>query len=146
MNLKTVGIVAAVLVVGYAVLYFALSMNEGEEPAGGGTGGDLTAEIAASAAQLNANAPQKIDEATTLVRVTSEGVRLKYLFEIKTDDLPGMRDAMRARVPASVRRGVCASPDTRGVVNRGGEFLYRYRAENGEELAEFVVTAADCDG
>ena len=92
-----------------------------------------------AATQFNRHLPMKVDEITTLERVSSEGGRLTYHYGIDKPaaEIPAaLRDALKT----AVRDNVCKAEDMRATIRSGGSYRYLWLDRARTPLVELVVS------
>jgi hypothetical protein len=95
--------------------------------------------------ELSKSVPQKVDEYTTLVDVTSRDSTLVYVCEIntgaKSDE--AVRKEDNDRMKRAITRGTCNT--SQRFLNSGISLSYLYRsAKTKEKLFQFDVSKKDC--
>ncbi|UNY42247.1 hypothetical protein PP918_gp39 [Pseudomonas phage UFJF_PfDIW6] len=107
----------------------------------------LSKLVSEAAAKLNAQAPKKLDEITTLVRAeASIGQRLTIYYTLENYDAYA-KDFSLDRVRSAAIKNACdkdkggkgASPLSLGVI-----YTYVYTRENGKAIGKFDVSQKDC--
>jgi hypothetical protein len=102
----------------------------------------LRRNIEATAAQINASAPVRIDSLITLERASASGTTLTQYLRVGIDrvDIAGSR----ARLTRDLRRQTCSNVEMAVAVSEGGRFVYSYSNSRGKHLLD--VTVSDCAG
>ena len=92
------------------------------------------------AKQFNRNLPLKVDEITTLERLSTEGARLTYHYVI---DRPAAEvpETMREALRTATKAQVCKAEDMRATIRAGGSYRYLWVDRMRTPLAETVVSA-----
>ena len=113
---------------------------------GGGpaTGGEsfadksLRADLAATAARLNAGTPRQVDRLTTLERVSVSGFTLsqEYRMSVGRAEFAGAR----TRIEAGLRRMVCSDRAAADAIGDGARFAFVYRDRAGRPVIDYTVT------
>lgn len=107
----------------------------------------LSKLVSEAAANLNAQAPKKLDEITTLVRAeASMGQRLTVFYTLENYDAYA-KDFSLDRVQSAVTKNACdkdrgdkgSSPLSLGMI-----YAYVYTRENGKTVGRFEVSQQDC--
>ena len=102
--------------------------------------------VSEAASRINAQAPKKLDEITTLVRAEAlNGNKLATYYTLKDYDSYA-KDFSLSAVKVAVTKNVCdkqsrlsESPLALGMTHR-----YIYTRENGTEIGSFEVSRKDC--
>jgi hypothetical protein len=99
-------------------------------------------ELAASAAELNRDAPKKIDEITTLTSVTSAGRFLQYNYRIseKGSDIEQLRTSLRKNIVSLA----CKDFDAKRQMKEFG-IAYRYIYELPDHKEPLIIIAAHAE-
>jgi hypothetical protein len=99
-------------------------------------GQGLEATLRRMAAGVQSN---RVDEATTLLRVDGDGTTLRYIYEVSTDGM-ALSDAMRT----GVLKHNCALEALRPVIQAGATIEHVYRRRDGSEIGTVLVTRQLC--
>ena len=107
----------------------------------------LSTLVNQAAARLNAQAPKKLDEITTLVRAeASMGQRLTVYYTLENYDAYA-KDFSLNRVQSAVTKNAC-DKDKVGKgpspLSLGMSYAYVYSRENGKLIGRFEVSQKDC--
>ncbi|HEY0011380.1 MAG TPA: hypothetical protein VGB79_00845 [Allosphingosinicella sp.] len=90
--------------------------------------------IAAAAAELRPQLPQRVDETTTMTGVSAEGRRLTYeatvAIDVPADELADAEAALTREQTTLL----CGNAETRRAIEAGARFAYRMRDASGDLL------------
>jgi hypothetical protein len=95
-------------------------------------------------AQIRPSLPKSIDDATTLVDVSSAGMILTYRYKVDIENFELVHDFMRIAQRTTTTL-ICNTEDMKTAMKAGAIYEYSYRDGNSKSLGGFVVTAADCE-
>lgn len=94
---------------------------------------------------LNHELPLMIDSETRLDASGIEAMRFKYDYTLVNLDAANIDVTAFARqLDRQTTSKACAAGASRGLLDRGVEFVYAYRGRNGTPLGTVEVTRADC--
>lgn len=139
-NLKKSGLV-------FGFLFVAMIMLTGY----GGEDAELKKNIQSTVDEMQPLLPLKFGEHVTLSEVKAEGVRLVYYYAITNISIEKQKlndaqiEEMKSASYEGVKVGVCASSDTRMILDAGGELGYIYIDMDGKEIMKFAVNKDDCE-
>lgn len=86
----------------------------------------LEAQLVDAARQVNAAGPIVIDEITTMTAARARGVRMQYRYDI-SDELDAERvQRLQQMATTQNQQTICARPETRALIDLGGEIEYVY--------------------
>ena len=91
-----------------------------------------------AANRFNRTLPNKVDDATTLERVSAAGTTLTYHYKVnilRTELRPGALDAFKP----TVKTKVCAAPDMSMIISVGGAYRYMWNDRAGEPIGDYLV-------
>jgi hypothetical protein len=94
-------------------------------------------------AQIRPSLPKSIDDATTLVDVSSAGMILTYRYRVDIENFELVPDFMRIAQRTTTTL-ICNTGDMKTAMKAGAIYEYSYRDGNSKSLGGFVVTTADC--
>lgn len=95
-------------------------------------------------AQLNADVPLRIDDATRLTGIEAEAPRtLRYRYEVALDRDSLDADTFRSLLFEQVRRTVRSSAEMEPLKKRDVVFNYHYEDRNGRHITDFDITPDD---
>lgn len=106
----------------------------------------LSKVVAQAAEKLNALAPKKIDEITTLVRAEAlQGGKLATYYALENYDSYA-KDFSLSLARSSITKSVCSKqgPPSKSPLALGMTHVYIYTKENGTEIGRFEVSKKDC--
>ncbi|MEM8695494.1 MAG: hypothetical protein AAGE05_05680 [Pseudomonadota bacterium] len=86
----------------------------------------LEAQLAEAVRQVNAAGPIVIDELTTMTSARAQGVRIQYRYEISRELNAGQVRQFEQFASTQNRQTICARPETRDLIDLGGEIEYVY--------------------
>ena len=87
---------------------------------------DITVLLETAAAQVNAEAPIRIDEVTTLTRATTRANRIRYRYEVSGTISADRIAANRESMAAATRRDVCRNAQDREIIDAGAQIEFAY--------------------
>jgi hypothetical protein len=94
-------------------------------------------------AQIRPTLPKKVDNATTLVDLSSAGMVLTHRYVVDTDNFELLPNFMQVEQGA-VTGLACSTEDVRRAMKVGAAYEYSYADRRSKSLGGFVVTSADC--
>ena len=94
--------------------------------------------------RLRPTLPSKIDEVTTLVRISHAGNTLMYSYEIDFDRTKKDPKQFQTDMDKTVKQRVCANASLRGPLTAGGIYTFIYNDKQSQPLALVKISAADC--
>ncbi|MEQ9661536.1 MAG: hypothetical protein RLN87_03210 [Parasphingopyxis sp.] len=100
---------------------------------------DLAALLDNAAEQINAEAPIRIDEITTLTRARARGRRIRYRYDVAQEVPADRLEANRARMTETTRRDVCSNATDREIIEAGAEVEFAYYGPDGDHYFSTVV-------
>lgn len=107
----------------------------------------LSVLVTKAAEKLNAQAPKKLDEITTLVRAeASMGRRLTVYYTLENYDAYA-KDFSLDRVRSAVTENACGTDKVGkgpSPLSLGMLYTYVYSRENGKAIGQFEVSQQDC--
>jgi hypothetical protein len=94
--------------------------------------------LSEAAARMNSGMPVRIDDLTTLERVSASGTTLIQHYRVRTEgaDVAGSRAALTR----SFRQEICSDVRSALAVSQGGRFVLSYRDLKGRLLFEIAVS------
>lgn len=92
----------------------------------GGTNTILEAQLAEAVRQVNAGGPIVIDEMTTMTAARSQGTRIQYRYEISRELNAAQVRQFQNIATNQNQRAICTRPETRQLIDLGGEIEYVY--------------------
>lgn len=131
--------------VGIAVaVFFGVRAYLGETSGGSETEVKVAEGLAEAAAQLNAQAPIKLDNITTLVSAKADHVTMIYLNQVAVD--PGHFEEAKFEADQKTRLigFVCGEENMRKTLNLGGRFRYDWIDKTGEAIGSVSILRSDC--
>jgi hypothetical protein len=93
--------------------------------------------LAATAARLNARAPVRLNELTTVERASASGMRLTQHLRIGINDIEV--GGARAQLTRELRQQLCSDVETNLAIREGGSFAFSYSDGRGRHLLEVVI-------
>ncbi|MGP1282492.1 MAG: hypothetical protein ACTS1X_05905 [Parasphingopyxis sp.] len=100
----------------------------------------LEAQLVEAVRQVNASAPIVIDELTTMTAARAQGVRIQYRYEISRDLNDTQTAQFRQFASTQNRQTICARPETRELIDLGGEIEYLYYGPGDRYLFSTPIT------
>ncbi|PSJ43392.1 COG3904 family protein [Allosphingosinicella deserti] len=97
-------------------------------------------ELQAAAAQTNASAPTRLDEATTLTRATASGLTLTHYYMIEGAENLDVADGRRV-MTKMLSAQACRQPQVAKALRDGVRFVHSYSTTNGRHLFDAEVTS-----
>ena len=92
----------------------------------GGSNQVLEAQLAAAVRQVNAAGPIVIDELTTMTAARAQGTRIQYRYELSRELNADQVRQFQNIATNQNQRTICARPETRQLIDLGGEIEYMY--------------------
>lgn len=86
----------------------------------------LEAQLADAVRQVNAAGPIVIDEMTTMTAARSQGIRIQYRYELSRELNANQVQQFQNIATNQNQRTICARPETRQLIDLGGEIEYVY--------------------
>ena len=109
-----------------------VSTDEKDEPAPAANARranpELEAQLVDAARQVNAGGPIVIDEITTMTAARARGVRMQYRYEISRELDVSEVQRLQRFASTQNQQTICARPETRALIDLGGEIEYVYYA------------------
>lgn len=98
----------------------------------------LVCMIREVAGQINAQAPTRLNDVTTLQSVTAADTVVTYTYRM---DLPASQfpPAHVARVEATLRQDTCATQQSRAIITLGGTLAYLWLDPSGRRIHSFRI-------
>lgn len=87
--------------------------------------------------------PKRVDDATTLTKVSSAGKVLTYRYIVDDDNYELLPNFMQVARDATISL-LCNTQDMRAAMEAGGAYEFSYTGGKFRSLGGFVVTSADC--
>jgi hypothetical protein len=102
----------------------------------------LRLQMQAAAERINAKAPIRVDEFSTMERATASGTTLTQHYRVETDgvDVAGSR----ANLERSFRREICSNAESALAVRDGARFVLSYKTGRGRPV--FDIAVSRCSG
>tara|TARA_B100000678_G_C18127411_1_gene469273 strand:+ start:137 stop:613 length:477 start_codon:yes stop_codon:yes gene_type:complete len=91
-----------------------------------------------TAAQMDAGLPEKIDEITSLVSVSSNGATFKYVYVLDVD-VADVRQANIDSLKAATRNNACTSANMVQTMELGGSYFYRWVDRSGTLITTMLI-------
>jgi len=101
----------------------------------------IKADLQLAATQINAQAPRKVDEVTTLQRATASGLTLTRFLVVDLDHI-NIKTAERL-VERAARRDMCREPAVAAGLRDGVRLAFSYDNKSGRHLFDFVISSCD---
>jgi len=97
----------------------------------------LRRNLAATAEQINATLPRRLDSVTTMVRVSASGTTLTHHYRIDADriDAAGTQRGLGRQL----RREICSSVEMAVAIRQGARFVHSYSDRRGRHAADIVI-------
>jgi hypothetical protein len=90
--------------------------------------------------QIKPTLPRKLDDHTTLIDVSNEGVQMIYLHTLTLK----LALADQDRLAGVLKQRVCGSEEMRRTLVWGATFNYKYEDANGNPVAAIQIANSDC--
>ncbi|HEX8193379.1 MAG TPA: hypothetical protein VF552_10815 [Allosphingosinicella sp.] len=123
---------------GKAAVRTCVSREEAARPVGSLTLAERRALIACAqrvaAAVLAEHLPMRVDELTTLIAVTADGIDLTYKYRVSAG-----RPAFRDGFDANLARSVCADRGRATVISAGGAYRYIWHDTSGRVVHRLTI-------
>jgi hypothetical protein len=100
----------------------------------------LEAQLAQAVRQVNAEVPIVIDELTTMTAARGQGTRIQYRYEISTEFSSSQIAQFRQYASNQNQQTICARPETRRLIDLGGEIEYVYYGPGDRYLFSTAIT------
>lgn len=133
-----------VAALGGAVLIAAIFLIVRYGPDDYSENGSLAWGLDVGVAEINRDAPIKLDELTTLTSATLEDLHVTYKNQLHQTLAQEDIDTFRNEQGAALLSGVCENPDMQISLNGGALFTYQYVDETGALVGDFTVSKKDC--
>jgi hypothetical protein len=140
MKKKALGALAAVIV-GLTIIFVVVRATMA--PSQTSAANQVEAGLRQAVAQIRPTLPRKMDDSTTLVDVSSNGMVLTYFYRFDSANYELQPNFMQTAQKTTTGL-VCKAEDMRSAMKVGAAYEYRYSDANAKILGGFVVTAADC--
>jgi hypothetical protein len=95
-------------------------------------------------ARIRPTLPKAIDDATTLVDVSSAGMILTHRYKVDIEKFDLVPDFMRMAQRTTTTL-ICNTEDMKTAMKAGAVYEYSYSDGNLKSLGGFVVTTVDCE-
>jgi hypothetical protein len=100
-------------------------------------------KLEAAANEINATAPRKLDQFTTLERVSAD--RLTLIYHYRVDSLDARIDALRRRVESKLIPAACTGSQRRDMQNLGITYSYEYSDSGSDKPFKVTVNERTCE-
>lgn len=106
----------------------------------------LSKVVTEAASRINAQAPKKLDEVTTLVRAEAVGGNKLVTFYTLKDFDSYASDFSFSRLKSAISKQVCGKQKSKdqSALSMGMSHVYVYTRESGAEIARLEITIKDC--
>ena len=107
---------------------------------------NLAKIVTEAASQLNAQAPKKLDDVTTLVRAEAvSGSKLVTFYSLKEFDSYASNFSF-SRLKSVISKQICDKQKSKkpSALSMGMSHVYVYTRENGTEISRFEISSKDC--
>lgn len=133
MTKKIYWIVIAILVFSCIALYVAIKVNHKSE---------VEKALSQFASAMNAGAPRKVDESTTLERTYAKG--LNIFIEYSVEESSAFNKEQKSKLLTLFNEVVCQTPKFKNILLENGvSFHYSYKLSP-SETREFVFSLKEC--
>ena len=113
-------------------------------PSATNTAAEVAKGLKSAAARIRPTLPKKVDDATTLIDVSSSGMVLAYYYTVDSDNYELLPNYMK--VAQGVTTGLaCSTEDMKAAMKAGAIYEYNYSDGKSKPLGGFVVMSADCN-
>ncbi|QLC25154.1 hypothetical protein HFP57_09045 [Parasphingopyxis algicola] len=100
----------------------------------------LEAQLAEAVRQMNASGPIVIDELTTMTAARAQGNRIQYRYEISRNLNDTQTAQFRQFAATQNQQTICTRPETRELIDLGGEIEYVYYGPGDRYLFSTPIT------
>ncbi len=90
--------------------------------------------------QFKPTLPRKLDEHTTLIDISNEGIQMVYLHTLTLK----LAAADKERLAGLLKQRVCGSEEMRRTLTWGASYRYKYEDPNGNPVAAIDIANSDC--
>ena len=94
--------------------------------------------------EANAKLPLMIDEKTRLDKIDLNDDGFSYYYQFPAQDTAALPGDWQRDLTQKIRTGLCASPETRPLLDENRSYTYHYADKNGAEIFTLTVHKADC--
>jgi|GEM_PF-754627 len=94
--------------------------------------------------EANAKLPLMIDEKTRLDKIDLSAEGFIYYYQFPTESAAAMPPDWQRDLTQSIQTGLCASPQTRPLLDADRSYTYHYTDNSGAEVFTLTVRKADC--
>lgn len=94
--------------------------------------------------EANAKLPLMIDEKTRLDKIDLSAEGFIYYYQFPTESAAAMPPDWQRDLTQSIQTGLCASPQTRPLLDADRSYTYHYADNSGAEVFTLTVRKADC--
>jgi hypothetical protein len=140
---KSLGALSAIVIGIIGFIVAKGMMHSGMAPSQTNVAARVDEGLKQAVAQIRPTLPRKMDDSTTLVEVSSNGMVLSYFYRFDSENYELQPNFMQIAKLATAGL-VCKAEDMRSAMRVGAVYEYRYSDANSRLLGGYVVTAADC--
>lgn len=109
-------------------------------PPASGSNPVLEAQLVEAVRQVNAGGPVVIDEFTTMASARAQGNRIVYRYEISQELSAAQIAQFRQFASTQNQQTICTRPETRQLIDIGGEIEYAYFGPGNRYLFNTAIT------
>lgn len=106
--------------------------------------GSLAWGLGVGVADINRQAPIKLDELTTLASAELVDLHVTYKNELRQKLTAEEIETFQKDQGSALLQGVCENPDMQTSLNGGAFFTYEYVDETGTLVGDFTISKKDC--
>lgn len=104
----------------------------------------LSAQLAEGARKLNASAPLRVDELTTLISAEADGDKLVYNYRLGQAARNIDTKRLRKEQHRVLSDRVCNDRNTKYILDAGGELIFNYRDAKEAPILSISMTGTNC--
>lgn len=94
--------------------------------------------------EANAQLPLMVDEKTRLDKIDLNDDGFSYYYQFPAQDTAALPGDWQRDLTQKIQTGLCASPETRPLLDGNRSYTYHYADKNGAEIFTLTVHKADC--
>ena len=94
--------------------------------------------------EANAQLPLMIDEKTRLDKIDLNDDGFSYYYQFPAQDTATLPGDWQRDLTQKIQTGLCASPETRPLLDENRSYTYHYTDNSGAEVFTLTVRKADC--
>ena len=94
--------------------------------------------------EANAQLPLMVDEKTRLDKIGLNDDGFSYYYQFPAQDTAALPGDWQRDLTQKIQTGLCASPETRPLLDADRSYTYHYTDNSGAEVFTLTVRKADC--